>query len=436
MSSSGQAPNFSMDELLASIKSMIEGESNGGATSQQNLAAADESPRGGETPAITAPEEDAVMDLTQVVQQPAPQQVRQQASPQHHAGQPGDQPDQHGFAGAPEGGMPHGDGRMQPPPNAAQGVAGGQMPSPGQMPLGGQMPPGGQAQEAFSQQRGHGDGQHQPQGAPPQHGGPQEKPTPPQGLSQQTLVSSRPPERGSAQETAAQINDLLGEMDDDFGIAQPERAADAGQPSPSAADFGFGQGGDQTDREAFDAPRHEAGAAEAREAGNRDQDGFAGFDAEFDRNSDDPFGIERDAFGDRSMAAGDEAAARGIQPLASQQNVAPQGRVPEMAPGYGLRNDGGEPAAGTPAAELGRGMQPHPQGHVQAGSPQGAMAPHGNGGQAHGNAGNLGNPGHPAQLPPAGMDGMGRANAPLQPREHLPNQGIQAQHEPEWKEPD
>ncbi len=34
MSSSGQAPNVSMDDLLASIKSMIEGESSGEANSQ------------------------------------------------------------------------------------------------------------------------------------------------------------------------------------------------------------------------------------------------------------------------------------------------------------------------------------------------------------------------------------------------------------------
>ena len=68
MSSSGQAPNVSMDELLSSIKSMIEGESTGGGMSPDQNA--------GGPPAADGPlssggvggaVDDGIMDLTQVV---------------------------------------------------------------------------------------------------------------------------------------------------------------------------------------------------------------------------------------------------------------------------------------------------------------------------------------------------------------------------------
>ena len=262
MSSSGQAPNVSMDELLASIKSMIEGESNGGAKSQQNLAAAQEPQQGGGLPDYPAPMEEAVMDLTQVVQQPAPQSFSQSQQPQSqkpesqqpqsHAGQPGGERQQgaEGFSAAPDG-----SGMMQPAPHGR--------PDPMHA---GHVSGDGQSQDPFSQQHNH---------QPAQHGDQQEKPTPPQSLSQQTLVSphdanqgvpdgygrdggqmSQQPSPGSAQETAAQINSLLGEMDDDFGIGQPERGGDAGQQPPSAADFGFDQGG-------AGQGRHEQSAAPA-----------------------------------------------------------------------------------------------------------------------------------------------------------------------------
>ncbi len=87
MSSSGQAPNVSMDDLLASIKSMIEGESSGEANSQvgSNLdSAPGMTPQGvgvgADAPA--APNnalDDGIMDLTQVVSAPQPQAGLEQA---------------------------------------------------------------------------------------------------------------------------------------------------------------------------------------------------------------------------------------------------------------------------------------------------------------------------------------------------------------------
>lgn len=75
MSSSGQAPNVSMDDLLASIKSMIEGESSGEANSQveSHVPAAGMNPGGGDMQGGTPPSDaldDGIMDLTQVVSQP------------------------------------------------------------------------------------------------------------------------------------------------------------------------------------------------------------------------------------------------------------------------------------------------------------------------------------------------------------------------------
>lgn len=71
MSNSGQAPNVSMDELLSSIKNMIEGESNGGAGSIE--------PGGVDphAPVAQAPVDEGIMDLTKVVEAPtvAPDQV-------------------------------------------------------------------------------------------------------------------------------------------------------------------------------------------------------------------------------------------------------------------------------------------------------------------------------------------------------------------------
>jgi|GEM_PF-4807743 len=77
MSSSGQAPNVSMDDLLASIKSMIEGESSGEANSQvgSNLESAPGmTPQGGDTSGAPSDAlDDGIMDLTQVVSAPQPQ---------------------------------------------------------------------------------------------------------------------------------------------------------------------------------------------------------------------------------------------------------------------------------------------------------------------------------------------------------------------------
>ena len=85
MSSSGQAPNVSMDDLLASIKSMIEGESSGEANSQvgSNLdSAPGMTPQGVGVDASAAPNnalDDGIMDLTQVVSAPQPQAGLEQA---------------------------------------------------------------------------------------------------------------------------------------------------------------------------------------------------------------------------------------------------------------------------------------------------------------------------------------------------------------------
>ena len=87
MSSGGQAPNVSMDELLSSIKSMIEGESTDGLSS--NNGTNDMGAGGPEaaTPPSGAPDA-GIMDLTQVVQPQAAVQeqpaggVPQNANPQ------------------------------------------------------------------------------------------------------------------------------------------------------------------------------------------------------------------------------------------------------------------------------------------------------------------------------------------------------------------
>lgn len=93
MSSSGQAPNVSMDDLLASIKSMIEGESSGEANSQVGAnieSAPGMTPQGAGVDAAAAPNnalDDGIMDLTQVVSAPQAQpQVQQQAQQQPQAG--------------------------------------------------------------------------------------------------------------------------------------------------------------------------------------------------------------------------------------------------------------------------------------------------------------------------------------------------------------
>ncbi len=71
MSSSGQAPNVSMDDLLASIKSMIEGESNGGANTQPDVGRGLSSAEDGGAPQGGAIQggamDDGIMDLTNVV---------------------------------------------------------------------------------------------------------------------------------------------------------------------------------------------------------------------------------------------------------------------------------------------------------------------------------------------------------------------------------
>ncbi len=92
MSSSGQAPNVSMDDLLASIKSMIEGESSGEANSQvgANLESAPGmTPQGADAPNSAL--DDGIMDLTQVVSAPQqqaqpPQSQSQQHQPQQQGG--------------------------------------------------------------------------------------------------------------------------------------------------------------------------------------------------------------------------------------------------------------------------------------------------------------------------------------------------------------
>lgn len=93
MSSSGQAPNVSMDDLLASIKSMIEGESSGEANSQVGAnieSAPGMTPQGAGVDAAAAPNnalDDGIMDLTQVVSAPQAQpQVQQQSQQQPQAG--------------------------------------------------------------------------------------------------------------------------------------------------------------------------------------------------------------------------------------------------------------------------------------------------------------------------------------------------------------
>lgn len=88
MSSSGQAPNVSMDDLLASIKNMIEGESNGGANSPNNAQGDGGMGAQGAAPMNDGMQgnamDDGIMDLTQVVRPShAPQ------NPQHaHQSQP------------------------------------------------------------------------------------------------------------------------------------------------------------------------------------------------------------------------------------------------------------------------------------------------------------------------------------------------------------
>lgn len=357
MSSSGQAPNVSMDELLASIKSMIEGESNGSASPQPGA------------------EEEAVMDLTKVVQpKPAPAELAAPAdiSEPSERRDPVDAVSTQMLPQASEpyrGLSPHDDPRQAEyaAPGAPAGIPQGHAPQQPQAPR----PQAGQPEGMMGQAA--------------------ERAATPQSQSLQTLVSREGvaddqaaaaeaqkhlAEAGSAKEAANQITDLLGTMNDElgFGGAMPKSEAPERAAQPAGAEF-------------------DPDGLLGNPAAGREEPGHAAAPHPAQQRSP-----EADA---RAAAEADA-----VQPLAQQKNIAPQ----EMNRGLGM---GGAPQpghpqhAGQPQGQLPQGMPPHQR---PAGQPQAEGQP-----QAHAmNA--------MGQSP---MGGMGQAPAAGMGQPHLPNQGIQ-----------
>lgn len=383
MSSSGQAPNVSMDELLASIKSMIEGESNGGASLQPEA------------------EEEAIMDLTNVVQPkaapaPAPAAMPSLADMPPRA-EPQEMVDAVSSQMLPQASEPYRGLSPHDDPRQAEYAAPG---APGGMPQGHapQQPPAPRPQAG------------QPEAMMGQHGA--DRAATPQSQSLQTLVSREGAaaeqaaadaqkhlaEAGSAKEAANQITDLLGAMNDElgFGGATPKTEAVERNLPPAGAEF--------------------------------DPDGLLG---DMGHHGKAPAGRdehERGAGPVPSYPQGGQGEARAaeadtVQPLAQQKNIAPQ----EMSRGLGL---GGAPQPGHPhyagqpqgqlpqgqvaqgpmaQGQIAQGMPPHQR---PAGQPQAEGQP-----QAHAMSGMNA----VGQSP---MGGMGQPPAAMgQP--HLPNQGIQ-----------
>ena len=318
MSSGGQAPNVSMDELLSSIKSMIEGESTEGLSSNNGMS---DVGAGGPEPA--PPPDGAldagIMDLTQVVQ----------------------------------------------PPVAAQ---------------------------------------EQPAGGVPQNANPQ-----------------------SAEETAAQINDILGGMSADLGVSNDDLVASANpadqvmdgfepqapageqeQPqSPQDIDFGLPEG--------LGVAR--GGETPVDPAAGQPMDVMAGQDpalsqapqAKSPDMGQDPVATEANAMtGDLSappdLAQSDgpqthgeltrglnggmkpDASGQGLPPVGGQGMGMPQGQPQGQPPGQAFQPQSGQPPLGQvpapmPVPQQGVGVQPGPMGqppHPQVGGAPGVMpAPHG-----------------------------------------------------------
>jgi cell pole-organizing protein PopZ len=337
MSSSGQAPNVSMDELLASIKSMIEGESQSGGTPQSEASS-----------------DDGIMDLTKVVA--PPQAPVAPLQPEHHAGFDGQQ------------------AQLNDP--SARNEEQGAVPTPQSKSVQELVPDG--ASNSLS---------GMPAGQNPNYG-------------ERGIASDNPPaqrESGSAEDTASQIKDLLGAMNDDLGIGA----------------------------EASRAPTDFSGEAGKMAAESERPAGFA------------------DGHG---HADGDD-----VQPLSQQGNVAPQGRpglnhgqmptpqpqgVPGQPPSHHMQGQspmgpgvgqtphaGGQPHPGQHPDHmpgqppLQRGLNPHQQvpGHQALPHAQGGVAAN-----ADANAGRVGPDGRPINAGQPGQPNPGGGHT------HLPNQGIKA----------
>lgn len=231
MSSSGQAPNVSMDDLLSSIKSMIEGESSAEANSQVG-ANLDTGLGGADAPGQANMQgndalDDGIMDLTQVV-----------SPPQGQAPQGQNPQDQSPQAMAPQGQAPATEAQnplTQPP-------LGQQPQAPFEAPL--------QAQEGLNPAA-------QPDmGAPDGFGQPpvQEQQAPDQFMQDPALETQggqNPLLQGqdagqSAQDAAAKLDDIFSNMDGTAGMNAMNEGmgGDIGMPAQNPLDPQAGSVGD------------------------------------------------------------------------------------------------------------------------------------------------------------------------------------------------
>ena len=242
MSSSGQAPNVSMDDLLSSIKSMIEGESSAEANSQvganldTGLAGADTSLAGVDALGQANIQgndalDDGIMDLTQVVS-PPPGQVPQGQNPLGQVPQGQNPQGQNPHDQASLGQAAHG--------QTAEGIAPQAGGPQGQAPVPGVQNPLGQPD------MGVGDGFGQPpvqeQQAPDQFA---------QNSSLDAPAGQNPLFQGqdagqSAQDAAAKLDDIFSNLDGAAGINSMNEGmgGDIGLPAQNPLDPQAGAVGD------------------------------------------------------------------------------------------------------------------------------------------------------------------------------------------------